>query len=384
MNERGFWQLGGVSDGALEVGAAELLGAGARLEARLVAHLAEIDARKLALRAGHSSLYDYCRKRLGLSDYEAFSRIAAARVARRFPVVFQLLDRREVTLTTLCELREFLNEENHVELLDAVKRKTKLQVREVLAERFPRADVAANARRLPTWDPLSSGRYRLELTLSAEQKDKLEYARGLLGHAEASGDLARVLERGLDLLIAKLEQRRLGSLSAKATTKRAAAGPGTSTAPQDRATSTTPRDRATSTAPRDRATSTAPRDRATSTAPRDRATSTTPQASTAVRETGRDVRQHIPLKVRRQVVARDGACCAFVGEDGHRCGARERLEFHHKLAWARRGPDTVENLQLLCRAHHRWVTELELGTDHVEQAIAKRRSDARREGDEAA
>jgi hypothetical protein len=318
MNERGFWRLGGVSDGELEAQAVELLSAGARLEARLVAHLAEMDARKLALRAGYSSLYDYCRTRLQLSDYEAFARIAAARVARRFPVVFEMLDRREVTLTTLCEVREFLNDENHAELLEAVKRKTKLQVREVLAQRFPRADVTASTRPLPNWDPLSPGRYRLEVTLSTEQKGKLEYARGLLGHAEASGDLARVLERGLDLLIAKLERQRFGTLSDPSKTRS--------------------------------------------------------QASQATTPTNnRNVRQHVPMAVRREVVARDGACCAFVGEGGHRCGTRERLEFHHKLAWARQGADTAENLQLLCRAHNQFLAELELGTSHVEQAIAERR-----------
>lgn len=336
MIARGFWQLGDVSDGELEAGATELLGAGARLEARLVAHLAEIDARRLALRVGFSSLYDYCRKRLGLSDYEAFSRIAAARVARRFPVVFELLARREVTLTTLCEVRQFLNDENDASLLNAVKRKTKLQVREVLAERFPRADVAASTRKLPDWDPLSPGRYRLEVTLSTEQKEKLEYARGLLGHAEVSGDLARVLERGLDLLIAKLEQQRFGSLSA------------------GRAAKASARDKREAGA-----------------------------TALAVRGMGgerrrEEGRQHIPLEVRRQVVARDGACCAFVGESGHRCGARERLEFHHKLAWARGGPDTADNLQLLCRAHNRLVAELELGAERVEQAVAERRAGTRR------
>lgn len=350
MNQRGFWQLGDVDDGELEAGAAELLGAGARLEARLVAHLAEMDARKLALRAGYSSLYDYCRKRLRLSDYEAFSRIAAARVARRFPLVFGLLERREVTLTTLCEVREFLNDENHLELLEAVKRKTKLQVREVLAERFPRADVAASTRRLPNWDPLSPGRYKLEVTLSGEQKQKLEYARGLLGHAEASGDLARVLERGLDLLIAKLERRRFGSLSANRAPTREGKGPTSSPAPQELAARPVPQ----------------------------LAASPAPEAPQPLREEDHDVRPHIPMEVRRQVVARDGACCAFVGERGHRCGAREQLEFHHKLAWARGGPDTAENLQLLCRAHNRLVAELELGAERVELAIAERRAGRQR------
>ena len=95
-----------VSNEALEANLSKLLGAGARVEARVVAHLAEVEARRVHPLVGCSSLYDYCRRRLGLSDYEAFVRIAAARVARKFPIVFEMLDRRKLHLTAICEVRE--------------------------------------------------------------------------------------------------------------------------------------------------------------------------------------------------------------------------------------------------------------------------------------
>jgi len=62
-----------------------------RATALLVAHLAELDTRDVFLRAGYSSLYAYCRDVLALSEHEAFNRIEAARTARRFPVVLDLL-----------------------------------------------------------------------------------------------------------------------------------------------------------------------------------------------------------------------------------------------------------------------------------------------------
>lgn len=83
-------------------------------------------------------------------------------------------------LTAICEVREFLTAENHRQLLAAVSGKTKLQIRELLAERFPQADTPTSIRRLPALEPLSPGRYRLLATLSAEQKEKLELARDLL------------------------------------------------------------------------------------------------------------------------------------------------------------------------------------------------------------
>jgi hypothetical protein len=45
----------------------------------LVAHLAEIDARRLYLGAGFASMFAYCRDALSLSESEAYSRIEAAR-----------------------------------------------------------------------------------------------------------------------------------------------------------------------------------------------------------------------------------------------------------------------------------------------------------------
>ena len=113
MNWREFWGLADISDAELEASLGKLLGAGARLEARIVAHLAEVDARKLHLAMGASSLFDYCLSRLGLSNSEAFHRITAARLASRFPVIFELLERRDVHLTAVCLLRDHLTIENH-------------------------------------------------------------------------------------------------------------------------------------------------------------------------------------------------------------------------------------------------------------------------------
>src|SRR5437762_1778941 len=52
----------------------------------LIVHLAEFDARRLHLGAGFTSLYDYCMRVLHFTEDVACNRIAAARVARRYPV----------------------------------------------------------------------------------------------------------------------------------------------------------------------------------------------------------------------------------------------------------------------------------------------------------
>lgn len=53
-------------------------------------------------------------------------------------------------------------------------------------------------------------------------------------------------------------------------------------------------------------------------------------------------RPHIPLAVRRAVFERDACTCVV-------CGATEALQLdHHPIPFSRGGPDTAENLRVLC------------------------------------
>lgn len=60
-------------------------------------------------------------------------------------------------------------------------------------------------------EPLSGSSSRIEFTAGATMCEKLERASELLSHAVPSGNIAAVLERGLDALIAQLERRLMGS-----------------------------------------------------------------------------------------------------------------------------------------------------------------------------
>src|SRR5688572_3639553 len=149
MKARGFWQLGELSDERLLGSLRELLVAEGRSEARIVAHLAEVDARRIHLKASAPSLFEYCQKQLGLSDNQAYYRIAAARVAQRFPVVFELLERRAIHLTNIAPLTKHLTAENHLELLREAGRLSKRELLRWLARRYPQPEVSSHIRKLP-------------------------------------------------------------------------------------------------------------------------------------------------------------------------------------------------------------------------------------------
>jgi hypothetical protein len=74
-----------LSDSDLIIAVNRLAQSERRTTVDLISHLAELDARRLYLGAGFSSLFTYCTEVLRLSEHEAYNRIEAARAARRFP-----------------------------------------------------------------------------------------------------------------------------------------------------------------------------------------------------------------------------------------------------------------------------------------------------------
>jgi hypothetical protein len=93
----------------------------------LIAHLAELDERRLYLGEGCSSLFTYCTQVLHLSEDAAYRRIEAARAGRRFPIVLERLEDGTITLSTVCVLAPHLTVDNCSER--STRRGTRASVR---------------------------------------------------------------------------------------------------------------------------------------------------------------------------------------------------------------------------------------------------------------
>jgi hypothetical protein len=363
MRTRGFWVFDGVSDVELVTSLKALVGRSAWTEARLVAHLAEVEARRLHLTAS-SSLFAYCQERLGLSQNEAYYRIVAARMGRKFPLVFELLEQRKVHLTALALIRDYVSADNHVELLNEVSGQTKEQILLLLARREPRADARSRIRKLPiragcvaagpsgTLEPLSETSYRLELCIGVALKHKLELLADLMSHGNPSRDLTIVVERALDDLLEKLQKQRFGQTARPRKVDTDRDQPKEPMPTLDAAARETHASQVGSTPAI-----------ATTESP----TSSQGSGTRPVRSARR--RAHISNELRRQLLARDGASCTFLCNDGKPCGARAFLQIHHDAAWAKGGPDTLGNLRLVCASHNRLLAEQEFGAPRVARAI---------------
>src|SRR5258705_6985371 len=84
------YALAHLSDAALLRELAALVAGDRITTASLLAHIAEVDARRLYVPAGYPSMYAYCVEELRLSEDAAFRRIRAAPAARRFPSLPEL------------------------------------------------------------------------------------------------------------------------------------------------------------------------------------------------------------------------------------------------------------------------------------------------------
>lgn len=313
----------------------------------LIASLMELDARRLYLGEGYSSLFTYCTQVLHLSEHAAYGRIEAARAARRFPAILELLADGSLTLTAICLLRPVLTSENHTEALEAARHRSKREVEHIVVRLRPQPDVAPSVRKLPDAQqrnqpstnspeaceaplsavtptsgsqaslpvrpaivrPLAPERYKIQLTVGRETYCKLRQVQDLLRHAIPDGDPAAIFERALTLLLANLQKTKLA-----ATERPGAKG------------RSTPKSR------------------------------------------------HVPASVRREVWARDGARCAFTGTNG-RCMETGFLEFHHVVPYADGGKTTADNLELRCRAHNVYEAERYFGPNLFDEEVDERLSE---------
>lgn len=137
-----------IPDGELLKRLARVADTERHLTAHLLALLGECDTRRLYLSEGCSSLFTYCVQVLHFSDHAAYHRIEAARAARQFPIILDMVTTGSLTLTTVALLRPHLTQDNHRHLLAAARHRTKREVEYQIACLAPKPAAKALIRRI--------------------------------------------------------------------------------------------------------------------------------------------------------------------------------------------------------------------------------------------
>jgi hypothetical protein len=302
----------------------ELVNRGNALEAELLAHLGEVDARRLYLDEGCSSMFTYCMRVLHFAEGVAYKRIQAARAARQFPAILEAVRFGELHLTAVGLLAPRLTPDNVTELVASARHRSADEIKRLLADRDPKPAATALVRRLPEPpkgvppleiapvaprppaprvqpaprpEPLGAERYRVQFTADEETHVQLEELRALMRHQIPDGDIGKILARAVTVLLAQVRKQKFAETSCPRSAKRS-----------------------------------------------------------------EHPSRHIPAAIRRAVWQRDGGRCTYSSSGGRRCDSREFLEFDHVSAWTWTHAHTIEGITLRCRAHNQQRARLDLGS----------------------
>jgi hypothetical protein len=349
-----------LSDDALTGRLLEICKAERGMLVECLRYLVEVEQRRTALAQGFPSLFSYCTDVLGYSNASAYRRTTAARLLARFPVVGDYLSDGRLNLTNLVELRQVLDEEHVVQILDRAAGGTEDRVKELAAELRPEAAPLDLLRRLPSQrncssssgpavtataapepalatasaaappapapappppapvppavtrpsvrlEPIAREQHVLRVTVGTAFVKDLQAVRAGLSHKLPAGGLEEVLHECVRVTLATIERQRRGAGNQQVSTAPPVGSP------------------------------------------------------------------YVPAAVRDQVWRRDEGRCAFVGSGGRRCNSRHRLQMHHLDPRARRGAATADNLSLRCRVHNLYAAEQDYGRHHIARKVAASR-----------
>ena len=382
--------LAHLSDETLLHALSELVARERDTTADVLAHIAEVDMRRLYLPSGHSSMHTYCVDVLGLSDDAAYKRIQVARASRQFPILLDALADGRLHLAGACLLVPHLTPQNAEGLLDMATHRRKSEIDAHLARAFPTTRASEPkpiVRALPAIRPLlAPGQVERGSAPGFEGSQlRLDEA----GDSMPLGDV-RTPEPSEE----PTDRTSIPSESATGETESELA-PGQVGEPS-RQPSHAERYLVRVTIGRDLhdklryaqalLSHAVPSGDVAEVLERALDTLITQLekrkigSRTRSRTFQRIVRQtrHIPAAVREAVWDRDQSRCTFVGANGHRCEARRLLEFDHVKPFARGGKATVDALRLRCRAHNQYEAERVFGSEFMRRKRAQSRQKAAR------
>ncbi len=307
------------------------------LEADLLAHIAEVDSRKLFREQGYPSLFRYLVEELLFTEDAAYNRIQAARAARAYPVILERVRVGELHVTGVRLLAPHLTQANHLELLERARHKTRRQIDELVANLAPQADAPTLVRRVPKPktpidgrsaskgpaprraslvaaasavrpsarrpEPLGQERFKIQFTADRRFVEALREAQALLRHQVPDGDPATIFGRALTLLLEDIRRKKFGKTEKPARGRRPA--------------------------------------------------------------TDKLRSRHIPNAIRREVAERDEESCSYRAQNGKVCGTKEFLEYEHEDPWAKHREHCSTRIHLRCREHNLLAAEHEFGQDHM-------------------
>lgn len=351
----------------------KLIGTERETVATFLLRLMEFERDKMHERLGFASMWDFCRRGLGLCESTTGRRLKATRIIERFPVAVEYLRDGRLCTTRMLLLRDVLTPENATDLFEQAARKSMEEIELLVATAKPHPAPPVRIQKLPEprhagvaapalvfgsasapipapeasaaaslvctasepspvpapparraeLHPTSAQEYVVRLPASRAWVQKLEMAKKLGSHVVPTRDPVAILELALDLFIEKHGKRR-GAIAVRST--RAPAAPREPEAIA--AVEPTVESPVSASAP----------------------PAPMPSALPATRHPAK--RERFTAEDLRFIWSRDEGRCTWLMDSGERCGSEYQLEVDHIEAVAKGGATDPRCARLLCRAHN--------------------------------
>lgn len=301
----------------------------------LLRHLKEIQDRRLFSSLGYKSLFDFCVRRIGYSEDQAYRRISAMKLIKEIPEVGSQLSTGKLNLTHI-NLAQSLFKREALSAGKAFSREEKIEVLEKISDRPTREAEKIifefSSEPMPgVPDQIKLvGTEVVEIKFQAPQElqNKIEKLKGLLAHKNPSLSLAELFDQLCDLGLQKYSP----------------------TGDRTQASANTPA--------------------AVESAPRVGSAASKKSCVISKNESlseqkSRQGSQKISVALKREVFQQAQEKC-------ENCGSHYALEIDHIIPRALGGPNEKNNLRILCRLCNQRAAIQALGREKMEKYLERR------------
>lgn len=271
----------------------------------ILEHIQEFEYRKLFLPLGYPTLYSYLTGELKYTESEAYRRIEASRFLKTNPGIKSLVNDGQLNLTSISEVRaavrsyeknrnQRMTPREQVNLARSVINCSKKETQVRLAQALPEYRPVEYERK----QELVDGGIQITMRLTKPQRQKTEKSKDLLASSGPVKSTSALLERLCDFFLGKRDLARAESTRGLNS-----------------------------------------------------------RIETPQKESAPQLRNYIPVHLRRTIFKRDGGRCQFKAQDGRICGSTYDIEIDHVIPVSHGGKNEPENLRCLCRAHNQWKAD---------------------------
>ena len=364
---------------------------------QIIYHLSEIESRKLYLKQGFASLFDYATRELGYSEGAAYRRIKAMKLCRELPGTDSRLQSGRLSLSSACQLQVFF-EKKAIKAKEAKKRAFSLkptierepqkqepkkethlkenifqflnhEEKENLIKKAEGCSTRATAKLLSEQDPslspvkeeirfLGKGRVELKIVIDEECHKRLNELKDLLSHKNPNLSYGKLLSILSEEALKRHDPRKRNTRQKKnAAQQEKTAEQKVTSVRKWKFKDNTFQEKTTS-ARKWKSKNTTHSKKVTSaekwthknTAYAKKVTSAAKSEQKPLK-----IRRAIPSHLRKYIWERDKGQCTYVHQTTkRRCSAKRLLQIDHIQPFALGGKTEKENLRLLCAGHNRY------------------------------